>query len=462
MPPARKRGASRTLGDRRLDETEQKFCAIWGQLVRGSERIVLALSGGGDSMALLTLAHAVNHFPEFRLELVPAHVDHRLREESSCEAEALRTYIEATFSLPLSLLAVTVTDQARWGVEMAARNSRHQALEALRQSVGARTIALGHQFDDQVETVLIRLLRGTGVSGLAAMVPASGHLIRPLLGFGREELRQYLQRKQISWMEDPSNQDRRYFRNQVRLDILPYLRRVANPRIDRVLYDLSTQTRPWQEMVARAADAFLGEYGVALTDDPLIWPRAFAELDEPVKAELLQRKAKIHGLRLQTKHLSPIWAGKAVTWPSGWQITWTDGGEMRVTSPKPEELPTCSLIPFRPGLVRWPPGGALMVETVGTATDEGPGYRAYVHKAQDEIWSFRTWLPGDRLRPVGLAGSKKLQDMFVDRKVPKDARHRWPVLVNQADEVMSVIGLANDECSQQEGMAWLIRYWPKR
>ncbi len=451
-----------------LDPMERAFYPIWRELVTNQGAIILGVSGGGDSMALLAMTHAVRAMGELNLDLIPVHINHGLRPDSDREAEQLRDYILTRFGLKLETVVVSLDPSQGLGIEMAAREVRHRALETARQVHGAGLIALAHQADDQVETVLMRILTGTSIAGLAAIAVRRDNIVHPLLGYRRQDLRQYLERKHIHWLEDPSNQDRRYLRNQVRLEVLPYLRSRINPKVDRALLALAEQAKDSTLLTEDYTTALIGQQRLRFEGDHIHWPSVFSDWPGAVQGELLARFAMHHDLRLQENHIRSVLRHKGVSWPKGWQLTWTQSGELCLAKPTRgaslSDWQSVNAVPFESGDVAWPGRGRLLVESAasgeGIAHSWQVRYSSRVNKPDDAIWQFRTWQPGDRLRPVGLGGSKKVQDIFMDRKIPVALRHQWPILVAGGGEVISVIGLADDVTSRQSGTDWVVIYTP--
>ncbi|MGH7314151.1 MAG: tRNA lysidine(34) synthetase TilS, partial [Candidatus Rokuibacteriota bacterium] len=187
-------------------------------MLGGGETVLVAVSGGADSTALLYL---LTHLaPPWGLRLHGLHVDHGLREGSEREAEAVQR-LGQRVGVPVDVARVTVSP--RGSLEEAARAARYAALEAHADRLGAQRIAVGHTADDQVETVVMRLLEGAGVRGLAAIPPVRGRIIRPLIAVRRAALVAVLEKAGIGWIEDPSNLDMKFVRNRIRHELLPLL-----------------------------------------------------------------------------------------------------------------------------------------------------------------------------------------------------------------------------------------------
>lgn len=217
------------------------------QLLRRAERVVVGVSGGADSVALLHILGRLQ--PSLRLTLYVVHVDHQLRPASTVDAEFVGTLAER-FHVPAIIERRDVgalCRKARWSLEDGARRIRYQCfLEAARRYT-ADAIALAHTADDQAETVLMRFLRGSGLTGLSGIpevrVMEGVRIVRPLLHVWRREITQYLDGDGLSCREDPSNRDVRFLRNRIRRELLPLLERAYNPNIKAALVQLAEQSR---------------------------------------------------------------------------------------------------------------------------------------------------------------------------------------------------------------------------
>jgi tRNA(Ile)-lysidine synthase len=228
-----------------------------------SARVVVAVSGGADSMALLAVLHALRN--RFELSLHAAHLDHGLRGEDSLADAAFVRQQCAALDVAATIEHCdtrTAAAESHAGIEEAARNLRYRFLTRITQSTGAAWVALAHNADDQVETVLHRLLRGTGLSGLSGMpvtrpLTESITLIRPLLAVTRSEIEGELRQRGLTWREDASNAAFECTRNRIRHRLLPLLRAEFNPQVDAALRNLSLQAREAESIVQTAAARLL-------------------------------------------------------------------------------------------------------------------------------------------------------------------------------------------------------------
>ncbi len=275
MPPARSSSLPAAL--RAAVEHE-------GVLHEG-EHVMIACSGGPDSVALLDVL--ARHGPRWNLRLSVVSIDHGLRPEAHEEVSLARRHAER-HGLPFRAIRLRVPPGAN--LQARARTARYEALEACARDAHASVIATGHTLDDQAETVLGKLLRGTGLSGLGAMPPRRPlnehvELARPLLGVERAEVLRYLYRHQLSFREDPSNHDRRYLRTRVREEVLPLLRSL-DPAIATHLAELSEEMRAVDVWRRREAESLLARStapGNILRRAPL------REAPEALRIEALRR-----------------------------------------------------------------------------------------------------------------------------------------------------------------------------
>jgi len=211
------------------------------KLIRKNDKIVIGVSGGPDSLALLYLLNSLKK--EFKLSLHIAHLDHGLRKDSSRDAEFVKKVAEK-LNIPVTIQRINLKTLVRKGsLEEIARNARLGFLFETARSVKTDKIALGHNLDDQAETVLMRILRGSGLYGLSAILPkrkiAGFEIIRPLINLKRKEIETYLKKRKISPRIDRTNKDEIYLRNKIRNHLLPQMEKNYNKKIKETLSNIA-------------------------------------------------------------------------------------------------------------------------------------------------------------------------------------------------------------------------------
>jgi len=205
--------------------------------------VLAAVSGGADSVALLHALHQLRNSPKYQGagRILVGHFNHRWRGSHSDEDEHFVTELCATLELEIHIGRATEVDQK----EEVARNERYEFLQGLAEKLGARYLVTAHTIDDQAETILHRILRGTGIRGLSGIrrrrqLSEAVTIVRPLLGIRRQEICEYLNARGLSWREDSSNADVRFTRNRIRHELLPYLEESYNPAVKGALIRLGT------------------------------------------------------------------------------------------------------------------------------------------------------------------------------------------------------------------------------
>jgi tRNA(Ile)-lysidine synthase len=374
-----------------------------------SDRVLVALSGGADSTALLAALAELRDAGEIG-EVTALHVDHGLRAGSELDADACARVCE-TLRVPFRRAKV---DVGAGNVQAEARRARYAALRREAARVGATRIATGHTQDDQAETVVLRLLRGSGARGLSGIPPRRGAIVRPLIDRTRAEVEAHVLERGLPHLDDPSNATPRYLRNRVRAEVLPVLRSLA-PQAARAL--------------ARAADLLrdderaLAAGGRRIAKDGPV--RIAGLLDEPVAVRRrvvreLWRRASGSRRDLDAHQVESVLGLLDRRRPA--RIPLTRGFEAVVRygtlAVRAAPLPAPPPEPLRidaPGSHPLPGGGTL---EVGAA----PG-------AAWPLW-WRGRKPGDRFRPEGGRGSKKWKAWLIDRKVPREVRDALRVLAD--------------------------------
>ena len=314
-----------------------------------------------------------------------------------------------------------------WGREATCQERARDARYALAEALAEGDYAAGHTASDQAETVLYRLAVSPGSRALQAMPARRGRLVRPLLAVTRDEVRDYLRARGLDWREDPSNADRRFARARVRHDVLAALREL-NPAAERTIAETARQLREEAELLDAAVDAALEELGggpavslAALREQPPALRRLVLRRlagDRPVPDSILELGDR------GSKTLDLGEGLRAVAEYGTLRFTQADEGAV----PEPVALTVPGRARFGDWELEAAPGGAGEVSVAGV---ESP-------------LTVRAWRAGDRMRPLGLGGSKTLQDLFTDRKVPRALRRTLPV-VESAGAIVWVAGVALDE-----------------
>ena len=444
-------------------------------LFRAETRVVVALSGGSDSVALARILRELAASGDVRL-VGAAHFNHQLRDETSQRDEDFSASVARSLDLPFAADREDVRARARRerrSMEDAAREARHGFFERARRQFDADVVALGHTRDDQAETFLLRLLRGAGPRGLAAMYPRHGTLIRPVLDCRREELRRYLDERGVTYVNGETNDDVTIPRNRVRAELMPLLMDRFNPAIVDVLAneaELARETWAWLESVAaefeKGDGSHFPEADTGGTPGAEMTPVPFFELD------VERLKAAPGALRrlVLWRAMNRVAGGRPVSFEhveAALQLLEADRGAVDAPGHRVQRLGARLVLTDRQkagtNLFEYPlsiPGEVQLAETgcsvsaelgagVGeskTAARSGKGPLALVRRDLCHgPLAVRNRRPGDKFRPVGVGGRKKLQDYFVDRKVALVRRDQVPLVVDGSDRIVWVAGYGIDE-----------------
>ena len=414
-------------------------------LCSAGRTILCALSGGPDSVALVSALAGLARTRGF--VVVAAHLDHGLREGSAADAAFCATLCER-LGIPLRNGTADVPGRARrerGGLEQSARRERYAFLRKVKAEVGAAAIAVAHTRDDQAETVLLRLLRGSGRTGLAAMRPRAGDLVRPMLSVSRRQVLAHLAAHALPWREDPTNDDTRILRNRVRHELIPYLESRFNPALRRTLARAATAVAAEQDLLdGLAADlssrAVRFEAGVSVIDRT-----ALAAAPEAL-ARLVLRKAlrgagglrgvgRVHVERLLGLARSRAASGRRLPLPGGREAL-VRFGELRIAKAAPGWGAFEAPLPV-PGRVDLPDGTCLRARESAEPVSGERGW-AVVERPEEPL-VVRTRRPGDRVRSQGR--ERSLKRLLLEERVPADERSRLP-LVAAGERVLWFPGLA--------------------
>ena len=434
------------------------------KLLASGEVVVVGASAGPDSLALWHLLLALAG--RFRLTLIAAYADHGLRpDETAAEAELVRKAAAAA-GMACEIGTLPVREYARaegLSLEHAGRELRYRFLREVAARHGARRIAVGHTADDQAEEVLLRLIRGTGRAGLSGMVLQRGEIIRPLLAISKEELLAYLADRNIAYCRDSSNRDRRYLRNRVRLDLVPWLEEHCNPGV--------RQTIRQTAIVLQAEEELLAELTVAA------WPKVAAEDNNGLHLACAALRAQPLALRRRLLEKALLRCGAAPSFRAIGQLlhlaaapsgrlhlgqglrVWRQGDSLSFGRPQGRTRQRGDLLEppasFRvevpaPGRYELPAIGKVLVVELPGVVEEPPAPGVlFLDAARAPFpWVVRSMAQGDRFHPLGAPGRRKLSDFLTDRKIPARERWRVPVVEAANGRIVALAGMRSDEAAR--------------
>jgi tRNA(Ile)-lysidine synthase len=423
--------------------TEKILAAIErGDAIRPGESVLALLSGGADSVCLVhALAERLG-----KSRLAALHVNHGLREAAGDDE---RFCLELCKAIGVRLEVERISVSRRGNLEAAARRARYEVAEQVRARLGMDVIATGHTASDQVETVLYRLASSPGRRALLGMRSRRDRIARPLLAVSREETRAYCEERGLAWREDESNRDRGLARNLLRLEVIPRLREV-HPAAERNVLSTAALLRDEQEVLDQAVEDAVRASGAGG------WPPAvelarLAQLGAAVRRLVLARLAEdAAGAPVPIgrddasaiERLAAAGGTGSVSLPGGVEAV-CEYGIVRFQRPAAAVLadPVELDVPGRCRFGDWEL--RCTVERLEEGTGDLGSVDAPVLDAAllAPTLTVRRWAEGDRMSPLGLPGTKSLQDLFVDRKVPRSLRSQLPV-VESAGEIAWVAGVA--------------------
>jgi tRNA(Ile)-lysidine synthase len=451
------------------------------RLLSPGEGVLVGVSGGSDSVALLHLLNRMARQETWAFRLHVAHVDHQLRgEESSADAEFVRN-ISRDLGLPCTAEAVDVRAEAARSsasIEQAARQCRYAFYERTCLRLGLSTVALAHQADDNAETVLQRIVRGTGLRGLGGIRPARAirpgsniRVVRPLLSVARAELETYLRACDIPHRHDASNDLLSHTRNRLRHEVLPRLAEHVNPQVVDALVRLAEQARELDAYLSATCERMLESMVVEEREGELILHApTLRRRARPIQTQLVRQALWRIGAgegELTYGHFRAVTAlaaddagSRSLDLPGGVRVVRLydrlvfgyAGGEEPATAGSDEVR-----VPLE-GVVRLPDGvHELEVDGFAAVSEEIAVHLSRVGGRGDssgEEWldaeqihpplTARLRRDGDRFFPLGMPGMKKLSDFFIDEKIDVRARERTVLLCDRLGPIW-VIPLRIDQ-----------------
>lgn len=406
-------------------------------MLKAGDRVVVGVSGGSDSIGLLTLLYELE---ELELTLIVCHINHGLREKESLRDENFVKEFADSRGLETEILRADTygyRKEKNLSLEEAARDIRYSFFRSVLEKHSADRIATAHTIDDQAETVIMRLLRGSGSLGLSAIPPVSGNIIRPLLYISKKNIREYLRLNSIEWMEDSTNLTDKFLRNSIRNELLPVLKKY-NPNIVRILSNLSDISRIESEYMETHTRELFDEI-FSHTPYGIIGSVGKYGKQHPALRYLLIRNC-IKSIKGNINNLSYV------------QTIRADRTVLSDSSSKKQTLPGDIIIEKGYDLFRIAERSAIPGEF--THDIKGPGKLVLSNGLEVDVvitdsgsadlekeestgyFSLRdiefpiqitNLRPGDRFIPLGMKNFKKVKNLFIDLKVPAFLRKHLPV-----------------------------------
>ncbi len=445
------------------------------RLVTGGEKLIVAVSGGPDSVCLLHILSKLQK--ELDIELHVAHLNHQLRGAESDADAACVAGLAHRLKIPTTIESRDVKAyqaQHRVSPEEAAREVRYSFLARVATAVGAVWVAVGHTADDHVETILMHLLRGSGTRGLRGLLPVSRWqsadyslvIIRPLLELTREETTAYCRRHRLAPRTDTSNLSPGPFRNRIRHHLLPELRKY-NPQVAEALLRTARIAADDLAFIDKEVSRLWGEVAQKQGNTVILNKKSFVDLPPALKRHLL--RAAIESLLgnlkdIEAGHIEDIMdaldkpAGKAIGLPEG--LNFTIEYDRYVLAPDAASLcpfpvlegETELNIPGRTGIPGWEIEAAVVspsaTRDAGSTTDDFTAHFDY-DKTGNKL-SVRRRRPGDRFQPLGMGQPKKLNAFMIDARIPQAWRRRIPIVCSP-EQILWAVGFRINERARVTG-----------
>jgi len=427
------------------------------RMFASAKRVVVGVSGGPDSTALLNLLFKLKD--DYGLQLWAAHLNHKIRgEEAEKEEKWVRQFarqlgipaIVDSFDVPL------LAQREKLSLEEAARQVRYEFFERVANRLGADRIALGHTASDQVETLLMRLIRGSGLDGLSGIPPVRGKIVRPLIRAFREEIEEYCSKNDLHPCVDSSNKDLSLLRNRIRLELIPYLCEHYNPQIRKALFQTGEIIREENNLFQSKLDRIFKSLWRAKQDDRIILElqhlnSLHLSLRRRIVREAIRRiKGNTRGIEFE--HINSILKlgeeknGRLIL-PGG-VLAEIHSENLWIEKEKRREVSAFTYSFNIPGRTHLPEIGLVFDAKI---TSERPaffsedGYEAYLDldKLRRPLF-LRNRRGGDKFQPFGMKGKKKVKDFFIDLKIPRQERELIPLLISK-HRIAWIVGYRIDE-----------------
>ena len=427
-------------------------------MISPDDRVVVAVSGGPDSICLLDILHELKDV--FGIELIVAHFDHGLRPGEDEEESRFVESVAMSLNLPFE------TKRADQGLrqkgassEERARHARYLFLKGVKEKFSAQKIAVGHNLNDQAETVLMRLLRGSGPSGLAGIPPCREEIIiRPLIKLTRREIESYLDEKGLKYVTDSSNFEFRYLRNRIRFELIPLLKKYQPSIVEHLgqMAEIMRDDETWLE--AKAGEWVKEMSGPGEIGEVQIPRIPFLKLANALRSRVIRcllRKSGGTLRRISSRHVAAInkmaegeRPQARIILPNALTVRKVYDRLIFSAANDRKSIEFCYVLDG-PGTFHLEIlGSTLSLEEMKGRAQSGKAISPKTALLDADRLTYplmiRNLRPGDKFVPLGMKGHKKLKDFYIDLKIPSEDRRRIPILTYQ-DTPIWVCGLRIDD-----------------
>ncbi|MGM9927985.1 MAG: tRNA lysidine(34) synthetase TilS [Bacillus sp. (in: firmicutes)] len=435
-------------------EEKAQYAIKKHHLLSKGDRLLLGVSGGPDSLALLHYLYSIRK--QYSLELTVAHMDHMFRGQQSYDEYLFVKAFCTERGIPFEGIQVDVPkyiEQTGKTTQVAARELRYQFFDSVMKEHGIHKLALGHHGDDQVETILMRLTRGASGKARAGIayrrVESATEVIRPFLWASKEEIEQYCHRHGLEPQLDASNMKPVYARNRYRLQVLPFLK-TENPKVHEHFQRFSEELLEDEEFLLKMAEEKMQPFWMKKKNYSKIEISSFLNMSKPLQRRGIQLILNYlyfeRHVELSAAHIESVIKLFKNSHPSG-EIHLPAGLKVEksydfCTFSFEERVQEAYSIPLHiPGVTMLPNGHSIEAKYIEDEEEEG-NHLFILDPAQVKLpLMVRTRKPGDRMKLKGLNGTKKVKDIFIEKKIPLTERVTWPLLVDNNQQIIWIPGL---------------------
>jgi len=414
------------------------------KLIKKGDKIILGISGGPDSVCLFNILYFLKK--EFNLKLVLAHVNYNYRAKDSISDEKFVRNLAKKFRIKLYVKNIKPSDYKKKNLEEYFREIRYDYFNEILKSEKAQKIAVAHNKDDQIETILMHFMRGSGLAGLSGMKIKNNKIIRPLFEIEKREILAYLKQKSIKYREDRTNKDIKFTRNKVRHQLIPYLEKNYNLSLKNTLYKNAEVIRDDQDLLFDFTKDFFNKIVRKNKKEYRIDLKKFNNLHTALKRRLLiyiinKKLNKEISLLTINETLELLSKSRNGSRKFVKEIEIIKNYDKIVIRKRKKQAVIKKLDLKIVGETKIPSLGFKLRTRKVDRCSQISKNKCYIDQDKTGVELFvRTRKEGDKFYPIGMNGSQKLKDYFINNKIDQNKRDVIPLIVNDKDEIVWIVG----------------------